>query len=155
MAAHPLRLVAAIAVLGCASAGAPVGGRPAADEEVIRVLEDEERAAVLAQDFSALERIWSEDFLVNNPRNEVSADRGALLELFRKGIAHYRSFDRVIEAIRFSGDHAIVMGRETVQPMEGAPLAGRTVERRFTNVWRRERATWRLFARHANVVSTR
>lgn len=153
--AHPLPLIAAIAVLGCASARAPGGSRPAADEDAIRALEDEERAAVLAQNFSALERIWSEDFLVNNPRNEVSADRGALLELFRKGIAHYRSFDRVIEVIRFSGDHAFVMGRETVQPMEGAPLAERTVERRFTNVWRREGATWRLFARHANVISTR
>jgi ketosteroid isomerase-like protein len=152
--AHPLRLIAAVAVLGCASAGGPGGGRPVADEEAIRALEDQERVAVLKQDFPALERLWTEDFIVNNPRNEVSADRGALLELFRKGIAHYRSFDRVIEVIRFSGDHAIVMGRETVQPAEGA-LAGRTVERRFTNVWRREGKTWRLFARHANNVSTR
>lgn len=153
--AHLLLLIAGVAVLGgCASAKAPGGGRPADDEEVLRALEDQERIAVLTQDFSALERIWSEDFVVNNPRNQVSADRGALLELFRKGIAHYRSFDRVIEVIRFSGDHAIVMGRETVQPVEGAPLAGRTVERRFTNVWRREGATWRLFARHANVIST-
>jgi ketosteroid isomerase-like protein len=153
--AHPLRLIAAIVILGCAAAGTPGGGHPAGDEDELRALEDQERAAVLAQDFSALERIWSEDFIVNNPRNEVSANRGALLELFRKGIAHYRSFDRVIEVIRFSGDHAIVMGRETVQPADGAPLAGGTVERRFTNVWRREGATWRLFARHANVISTR
>jgi ketosteroid isomerase-like protein len=151
---HPLRLIAAFAVLGCAFAGAPRGGGPAA-EDAIRALEDQERAAVLAQDFSALERIWSEDLIVNNPRNEVSADRGALLELFRKGIARYRTFERVVEQIRFSGDHAIVMGRETVQPMESAPLAGRAVERRFTNVWRREGTSWRLFARHANVISTR
>lgn len=151
---RPLRLIAAIVVLGCAAAGAPGGGRPAGDEREIRALEDQERTAVLARDFPALERLWSEDFIVNNPRNEVSADRRELLESFRQGIAHYRSFDRVIEAIRFSGDHAIVMGREKVEPAEEAPGAGRTVERRFTNVWRREGGTWRLFARHANVVST-
>jgi ketosteroid isomerase-like protein len=27
------------------------------------------------------------------------------------------------------------------------------VERRYTNIWRKKEATWRLIARHANVIA--
>jgi hypothetical protein len=39
-----------------------------------------------------------------------------------------------------------------VKPIENAPLAGKTVDRRYTNVWRREGGAWRLFARQATVT---
>lgn len=137
----PRALAAALVmVVACTTAGGAAGPSTrdaAAEEAAIRALEDQERSAVLAQDFAALERLWSEDFTVNTPRSDVSAGRGAVLEQFRRGIATYASFDRRIELIRFSGDHAIVMGGETVRPTGNAPLAGETVERRFTNVWRR------------------
>jgi hypothetical protein len=46
-----------------------------------------------------------------------------------------------------------------VKPNRDAPsaglVAGQTVERRFTNIWKNEAGTWRLFARHANVIPTR
>ena len=48
------------------------------------------------------------------------------------------------------------MGLETVTPKNDAPsvglTAGRTIQRRFTNVWKNENGVWRLFARHANVI---
>jgi hypothetical protein len=47
------------------------------------------------------------------------------------------------------------MGAETVRPIGKAPLAGQTVKRRFTNIWSREGGTWRLIARHANVIPRR
>lgn len=150
---------AAVAVLIVASAW-PASGAPRSsgvdargDEAAIRALEEEERVAVLKQDFDALERIWSAEFFVNTPRNDVSADRAAVLALFRKGIARYASFARTIDLIRFSGDHAFVMGGETVRPSGDAPNAGKTITRRFTNVWRREGGAWRLFARHASVIA--
>jgi ketosteroid isomerase-like protein len=154
---HPSRLTLLIAAIGCTTPGSPRSppADPAAREATITALEEQERRAVLEQDFASLERIWAEDFVVNTPRSEVAADRGALLDLFRKGVAHYQSFDRRIELIRFTGDHAIVMGAETVRPIGDAPLAGQTVERRFTNFWRREGDTWRLVARHANVLPAR
>jgi hypothetical protein len=37
---------------------------------------------------------------VNSPRNVVSCDRGALLELFRKGVAGYASFEASVVAVR-------------------------------------------------------
>ena len=43
------------------------------------------------------------------------------------------------------------MGAETVKPKAG-PSAGQLIQRRFTNVWRKEAGTWRLYARHANVI---
>ena len=40
-----------------------------------------------------------------------------------------------------------------VQPIGDAPLAGKTVQRRFTNIWKKDGNTWCAIARHANVVS--
>lgn len=108
---------------------------------------------MLNQDFDALERIWSEQFIVNAPTNKVAPNRSVVLAAFRQGLAHYSSFERTIEHIVLQGDFAIVMGAETVKPIGNAPMAGQTVQRRFTNIWRREGGGWRLFARHANNVS--
>lgn len=48
------------------------------------------------------------------------------------------------------------MGLETLVPERDAPsvglVAGKEIKRRFTNTWKREGSTWRLFARHANVI---
>ena len=43
-----------------------------------------------------------------------------------------------IEFIRIDRNIAIVMGAETVQPIGDAPLAGKTVQRRFTNIWKKD-----------------
>ena len=45
----------------------------------------------------------------------------------------------------------ISMGSETIIPGEGEPHAGKTVHRRYTHVWQRVGADWKLIARHANV----
>jgi len=92
---------------------------------------------------------------VNSPANEIRIGRSAVLDLITRGVIHYASFERRVELVQLHGDVANVMGSETVQPVEGAPMAGRTVQRRFTNVWHREAGTWRLFARHASVISIR
>jgi ketosteroid isomerase-like protein len=64
------------------------------------------------------------------------------------------SYERSIEQVRVEGDIAIVMGAETLKPTGNAPQAGQTVHRRFTNIWKKEGDTWRLWARHANVIPT-
>jgi hypothetical protein len=123
------------------------------DEETIRVLEEQERMGVLNQDVRALERVWSEQFMVNAPGNLISPNRDVVVDLVGQGIIHYSSFERRIEQIRFNGDIAIVMGGETVQPTGNAPLAGQTVERRFTHIWKYDGASWRLVVRHANNIT--
>jgi ketosteroid isomerase-like protein len=77
----------------------------------------------------------------------------------RAGIINFSSFERQIEFIRVDGDFATVMGLETVQPITDAPTAGlkagQSIQRRFTNIWKRDGDTWRLFIRHANVIAPR
>ena len=120
------------------------------DEEIVRQLDDQMRIAVLNDDWSALERLLSEQFTVNAPVNRLVSGRSAVLELIRQ--APRESFERTIEYVRVDGDIGIIMGAETVRPIADAPLAGQTVRRRFTNIWRKEAGTWRMVARHASVI---
>jgi ketosteroid isomerase-like protein len=130
------------------------------DEELVRSLDDQERAAALKRDVAALERLWSDHFTVNAPNNQVVIGKRAVLETFvHTGVINFSSFERHIEFIRVDGDFAVIMGLETVQPISDAPsvglVAGQAVKRRFTHIWKREPGTWRLYARHANVIPTR
>ncbi|MEJ7638045.1 MAG: hypothetical protein WKF75_08715 [Singulisphaera sp.] len=54
--------------------------------------------------------------------------------------------------IRQYGEVVIVMGSEEAVPIGDAFRAGQTVRRRFTNIWQKEAWTWRMIARHANVI---
>jgi len=121
----------------------------AALEKKIRKLEQAEVDALLRNDLAAMEKLWAEDYTVNNPRNEVGkASDGPI----RAGIRTYSSFLREIERVLIHGNTIIVMGRETVVPKGSSPDAGQTIYRRFTNIWMRKNGKWLLTARHANVI---
>jgi ketosteroid isomerase-like protein len=129
-------------------------------EEHVRALDDQERAATLKRDLPALERLWSEDLTVNAPNNQVVIGRQAVLDTFvHTGVINFSVFERRIEFIRADGSLVFIMGLETVTAISDAPsaglAAGKTIERRFTNIWKNEEGTWRLFARHANVIPNR
>jgi hypothetical protein len=141
----------AVLLASCMSAQ-PESRAPSSLEETIRSLEEQERGAVLAGDTATLERLWSGTMIVNNPQSTISADRGVVLGLVRKGLIHYSSFERTIEAIRFDRDIAIVMGSEEVVSVGDAPRAGQKVHRRFTNIWKITGTTWVMIGRHANVI---
>ncbi len=77
----------------------------------------------------------------------------------RHDMAAFASLFHDDGVFRIEGDYAIVMGLETLVPNADAPhaglVAGRVVQRRFTNIWRKEAGSWQLFARHANVIVPR
>ena len=128
-----------------------------ADEAHVRALDDQERAATLARDIPTMERLWSDELTVNAPNNQVVIGRRAVFDTFvHSGIINFSTFERHIEFIRADGALVIIMGLETVTPRGDAPgaglIAGRTIKRRFTNIWKNEEGTWRLFVRHANVI---
>lgn len=123
-----------------------------ADERAVRAVEQREVKAILDQDAAALEQLLSENYTVNNPQNGITPNRAGVIDRVKRGLIRYSSFERHIEVIRFSGDIAIVMGSETVVPIGEAPRAGRTVHRRYTNIWKKSGATWYAIARHANVI---
>lgn len=144
------RVLAVLLALVLSSCDSTVPGtRGPGDEAVIRGLEEEERTAILNRDSVALQRIWSTDFIVNSPLNQVSPNRAVVLDLVRQGLIQYTAFERRIEEFRLIGDIAVVMGSEAVQP---AGADGGPVQRRFTHIWQRDAATWRLVARHANNI---
>ncbi len=116
-------------------------------EQEVKRLDLEHADAVLRGDQSAMNKYWTEDFIVTNPFNEIDqADR------IKKGIVTYSSFIRQSEAIRVHGNTVIVMGKETVVPKGNSPDAGKTINRRYTNIWMLRDGKWRLIARHANVI---
>jgi ketosteroid isomerase-like protein len=123
------------------------------DEAVIRSLEKQVTASVLRRDTVALRSLWSEHFMVNSPRNMVAPDRKTVFDLMDRGIIHYAFFKSTIEHLRVEGGLAVVMGSETVRPAGNAPLAGQTVQRRFTHFWRKEGDRWLVLARHAHIVN--
>jgi ketosteroid isomerase-like protein len=121
-------------------------------EQEIRKLDMAEADAVLRSDLPALEKLWAEDFTVNNPGNEISKGRKEVVRLVRAGIIKYSSFVREAESVLLHGNTVIVMGLETVKPIGNAPGAGQTLRRRYTNIWMKRNGRWLLTARHANVI---
>jgi hypothetical protein len=118
-------------------------------ERKIRELEQQEVDALLRGDLAAVQANWAEDYTVNNPFNQVvNASQGPI----RAGTLTYSSFVREIESVLIHGNTVIVMGRETVVPKGTSPDAGKTINRRFTNIWMKRDGKWLLTARHASVV---
>ena len=119
----------------------------AALEQEIRRLDLAHADAVLRGDLAAMDKLWTKDFKVNNPFNEIDkADR------IRTGAVTYSSFIREPESVLIHGDTVIVMGREIVVPKGDSPDAGKTINRRYTNIWMKRDGKWRLVARHASVI---
>ena len=89
--------------------------------------------------------------IVNTPANRVGTVEGTKMQL-RTGQLHYASFERHIEKITFNGDLAIVMGEEILKPQGQQMNAGKTVTRRFTNIWRNVSNSWSMIARQATII---
>ena len=90
-------------------------------EQEIRKLDAAQADAVLRGDLAALDKLWSKDFTVTNPFNEISKG-----DNIRSGALTYSSFVRVPEFIQIHTNTVIVMGRETVVPKGNSPDAGKT-----------------------------
>jgi ketosteroid isomerase-like protein len=117
-------------------------------EQDVRAREEENRVAFLTADLTALDRLWTDDFLVNSPLSFVN-DKRRTLALLETGRIRHTSLTPDIEYMTRHGDVVVVMGSDWVTD----PPDGTITHRRFTNLWRLEGDAWRCFARHANVVS--
>ena len=118
-------------------------------EQEIRALEQVQVDALLRNDIAAMKRNWATDYVVNNPRNEVvEASKGRIAS----GTRTYASFIREVERVLIHGNTIIVMGQEIVVPSGAAPDAGKTIIRRFTNIWMNRDGKWLLTARQSTVI---
>jgi ketosteroid isomerase-like protein len=139
--------VVVLAVFVPGSASAQSAKQKVKIEQEIRRLDLAHADAILRGDLAALDKLWTTDFRVNNPFNQVDrADR------IRTGAVTYSSFVREPETVLVHGDTVIVMGREIVVPKGNSPDSGKTINRRYTNIWMKRSGNWRLIARHASVI---
>jgi len=125
----------------------PTSVSPTVWQEQVKVREEEARAAFLAADLSALDALWSDNYAVNSPLQQV-LEKQKLLELLRAGRIRHSEYSFEIEYLCRHGDVVVVMGRDRVAD----PPDGVVSDRRFTNVWQLQDGTWRSIARHAHVV---
>ena len=118
-------------------------------EQKIRKLEQAQVDYLLQDDLAAMRSNWAKDYVVNNPFNVVvDAIKGPI----QAGTLKYSSFIREIERVLIHANTVIVMGSETVVPKGTSPDAGKTIHRRFTNIWMKRKGKWLLTARHASVI---
>lgn len=151
MKLHALCLLAILAVGGQRASAQEISAEPGLEQE-IRSLDLAHAEAIFKGDAKALDMLMDDDVTVNHPTNRIVKEKQQLLALIRQGVIRYTAFDRHPEAFLFFKDMVVVMGRETVVPAPGAPNAGKTLQRRYTNVWMRRDGQWRLTVRHANNV---
>jgi ketosteroid isomerase-like protein len=121
-------------------------------KEQIKRLDLAHALAIFKSDAAALDSLMDDNVTVNHPTNRVVKEKKELLQLIREGIVRYTAFQRSPETFLFYKDMVIVMGTEVVVPAKGAPNAGKTIHRRYTNVWMKNNNRWQLVARHANNV---
>ena len=130
------------------------GQSTAKTEAEIKKLEQRVVKAILNADTNTLKQVWAPEFLVNNPRNDISTNRDAVLKTQKSGMIDYSTFERVIEQMQFQKDIVITMGYETFVSRNDIPgaKAGQAYKRRFTNIWMNQKGRWQQIARHASII---
>jgi hypothetical protein len=135
------------------SGNAQIGNKQ--DEESIinqiKLLEAAQTKAILESDTVALAKIWAEDFHVNNPSNNV-VNRNQVFQRIKNTFIEYSTYIQEPEYYGVFDDVVVVMGKETVVPIGDNPDKGKTVIRRYTDIYKNFNSQWKEIARHANVV---
>jgi hypothetical protein len=121
-------------------------------EAEIRKMEQLQVQGILEQDSSIIQKITAADLIVNAPSNSV-IDAKMANKAFRQGYIHYSSYQQQIDTIKIVEDIGIVMGLETMKPIGLTRNAGKTVKRRFTDVWMYKNNQWQMIARQATNIS--
>ena len=120
-------------------------------ETEIRRLEQLEVQAVLQKDSAMLLKLWDAKFTVNAPNNTINF--GGKTTLDRPVLRQPRaSFTREVEYVTIKEMFAFSMGSETVITNDSQNKPGQPIKRRFTNIWEKQPAGWKLVGRHANVI---
>ncbi len=122
------------------------------DEMEIRQLEKHWTELLDKGDTTALLKIWTENYVVNNPYGKIVTPKN-IVALMKSG-HKFPSVKRIIENITFNQDMAIVMGKELQQPENMTANLDEWIPRRFTNVWIKTKNGWQLAARQSSKVCT-
>jgi Domain of unknown function (DUF4440) len=123
------------------------------DKELeIRKLENIEGEAWVKKDSMTLFKLFAPELVVYSPLNNV-INLAILKKLIRAGKVDISSSEKKIEKVSFIRDMAVVMGSDIVKPQGAMDNAGKTVTRRYTDIWIYDGADWRLTIRQATIIS--
>jgi uncharacterized protein (TIGR02246 family) len=124
------------------------------ETDIAEVLEADQRAvrATLAGDAEGFAAVLAPQCIVHGPDNRVRQAPDTIAA-FQAGLISYIAFERNIERTARLGDLVVTMGEETIKPKGKAPHAGKTVRRRFTDVWGRVDGQWRIELRQATIIA--
>ncbi|MBL7814161.1 MAG: nuclear transport factor 2 family protein [Saprospiraceae bacterium] len=117
-------------------------------EATIRDLDAQEAKAIVEKNYATLEKLWSPNLMVNNPRNAISESAEAVKKALMNNLIDHVLLQRNIEKVSLNNDIIVTMGNEIVQDKPNEPQ----YLRRFTNIWMLQNGEWRLTYRHANKV---
>jgi len=120
------------------------------DEEQIRRLEIHWTQLLEKEDTTALRKVWTKNYVVNNPNGKIATVED-IIGLIRSK-HKFPAVERIIEKITFNQNIAVVMGTELAQPEKTNPNLDEKITRRFTNIWIKSKAGWQLAARQATGV---
>ncbi len=124
-----------------------------AEADILR-LEALEITTVQRGDTLALRQLWHQEFVVNNPYNQI-VTRPQILAFMRQGQRDYSTVERVVERVTLVDNLAIAMGHEIVTPQRATRFAGKVERRQYTGIRLKTKAGWRLTARQASIVAVK
>jgi hypothetical protein len=122
------------------------------DTTVIKDLEERMKTAVLNGDTATFFGFAAPELVVNNPANHVVTHE-MVKKFTRTGQIAYSSYELVIEKIIIVENVAISMGKEVVVPKDNANHLGKTVTRRYTDIWMKRNGVWKMIGRQATEVA--
>jgi len=121
-------------------------------DALIRQLDQHNAATLVKNDTTALKQYLAADFLLNSSRNGISFGAERILSSIREGRTNYVRFEVVTDTVYFINKKtAISMGSE-IAVVGAGPLKDQAQKRRYTNIWIREKGSWKLKARHSNII---
>ena len=147
--------VIAVLVLTTASIGLGQKQRtrraPRSVDQVIRQVDHERIQAQIGADAAALDRIYADDFIGIGPSGTVRTKAQVIAD-FTSSDLKFQSITTDDVQVRVYGNTAVETGRSTMIGQD----KGKTVPRdnRFTRVWIKQGAHWRLVANHYSLLIT-
>lgn len=121
--------------------------------KTIEAMEEEQRRFVLDGDVAGVTRDWADDLAVNPPNNQVLRKPEILERMKQHTGLQYSSYELHREAMVIRRDCVVTMGYEIVVPKGNVPNSGKTINRRYTDVFYLDDGRWRMIGRQATNIS--
>ena len=118
-------------------------------DQIIRQVDHERIQAQIGADAAALDRLYADDFIGIGPSGTVRTKEQVIAD-FTSGDLKFQSIITDDVKVRVYGNAVVETGRSTMIGQD----KGKTVPRdnRFTRVWIKQGAHWRLVANHYSLL---